>query len=439
MERVGDAGTRRRGEWARRLLAAFLLAFALLAPLSASADRYWEEGRPAAIAVVPAAEAVSQERAVGHLRALAVDIGSRPADSEAFRRAVGYARDHFESLGYRVTVQDFTYPEFKDLGSTLQLDAEGRRVAGQALFGSPNGDVTGQLVDVGLAKPGDLAGLPLEGKLALAKRGEIPFGEKAENVRKAGAVGIVVYNNESRPLSGRLDRATTIPVLGITAAEGQALLGQLAAGPTGARLVVKAQQEERPSANVIAEGGAPGLAGRVVVGAHLDSVAAGPGANDNGSGSAAVLELARVFAGRPEAEKLSFALFGAEELGLIGSGKYVASLGDGARSLRAMLNLDMVGVGDHFEIGGTGERSRDLGRRGLEAAQSLGYRAIPFDPGGASDHAPFAAAGVPAAMFHWTNDPNYHQPGDTAERVDGEKLAVTTRVVASVVESLLTE
>jgi aminopeptidase YwaD len=416
-----------------------LLAFALLAPMPARADLWWDEAATSAAVAVPAADAVSQEQAVAHVRALAVDVGSRPADSDAYRRAAVYARDHFESLGYRVTVQDFTYPDFKDLGSSLKLDAEGRQVAGLALVGSPNGEAIGQLVDVGLARTGDLNGLSLEGKLAFAKRGEIPFGEKAENVRKAGAVGMVVYNNEARPLNGRLDRPATIPVLGITQAEGEKLLGALRAAPTAARLVVDSRQEERPSANVVAEGGPPGVAGKVVIGAHLDSVPAGPGANDNASGSAAVLELARVFAGRPEADRLTFVLFGAEELGLIGSNRYVASLGDRARSLRAMLNLDMVAVGDRFEIGGTGERSRDLGRRGLEAARELGYRAIPFDPGGGSDHAPFASAGVPSIMFHWQSDPNYHSPNDTADKVDGEKLTTTTRVVARVVESLLTE
>jgi aminopeptidase YwaD len=172
-----------------------------------------------------------------------------------------------------------------------------------------------------------------------------------------------------------------------------------------------------------------------MVGAHLDSVPRGPGANDNASGSAAVLELARVFSGRPEQARLSFALFGAEEDGLIGSRRHVERLGvERAREYRAMLNLDMVAVGDRFEVGSTGERSRDLARRVTDAGSALGLRLGQFDARGSSDHAPFADAGVPAVMLHWRDDPNYHKPTDTADRIDPEKLTATTRVVASTIE-----
>ena len=151
-----------------------------------------------------------------------------------------------------------------------------------------------------------------------------------------------------------------------------------------------------------------------------------------------MLELARVFAGRPEQPRLSFALFGAEEDGLIGSRRHVERLGgERAREYRAMVNLDMVAVGDRFEVGTTGERSRDLTRRIVDAGDALGLRIGQFDARGSSDHAPFADAGVPAVMLHWRDDPNYHKPTDTADRIDPEKLANTTRVVASVLEELL--
>jgi aminopeptidase YwaD len=195
---------------------------------------------------------------------------------------------------------------------------------------------------------------------------------------------------------------------------------------------------DRPSANVIAHGGDPAASGRVLVGAHLDSVSAGPGANDNGSGSAATLELARVFAERPERERLSFVLFGAEEEGLWGSRRYVERLGDaGARRLRAMVNLDMVSVGSRFEIGAAGERSRDLARRAVDAAGDLGYKVGQFDAGGSSDHASFSAAGVPAIMLHWREDPNYHLPTDTIDKLDPEKLAASTRTAARLLEGML--
>src|SRR6185437_2506258 len=108
---------------------------------------------------------------------------------------------------------------------------------------------------------------------------------------------------------------------------GQQLLGLLAAGAVDGTLNVNAETQHSLATNVIAElpGSRPN-AGTVIFTAHLDSVPAGPGANDNGSGSAVVLELAHELASRPgeaRPETLRFALFGAEELGLDGSQYYV--------------------------------------------------------------------------------------------------------------------
>jgi Iap family predicted aminopeptidase len=417
-------------------LAALLLAVALVgAPAGAAPPRV--ERPPAAALAASAVEAVSSEEAYDHVQALSDQIGSRPGHTQAYFAAVAYAYERLTENGYRVTVEDFTYRHWEDRGSYLEVD--GGRVDGRALRWSGSGDVSAPLVEVGLARPSDLAGRRLDGQIALARRGEITFAAKAENVQAAGALGLVVFNHESGELNGSLSgphpEGARFPVLGVTAAEGERLRGVAGRGGA-AQLVAAAGVQERLSSNVIAHGG--GGPGRVLVGAHLDSVPMGPGANDNASGSAAVLELARVFAGRPEQARLSLALFGAEEDGLIGSQRHVARIGaEGTRQYRAMLNLDMVAVGDRFEVGTSGERSRDLAQRAVDAGRGLGLRIGQFDAGGASDHAPFAQAGVPTLMFHWREDPNYHRPTDTAGRIDPEKLAATTRVVAQMVAELL--
>lgn len=92
---------------------------------------------------------------------------------------------------------------------------------------------------------------------------------------------------------------------------------------------------------------------------------------------------------------------------------------------------------DRFEIGAGSERGRDLARRAIEASTEVGHTARSFEAGGASDHASFSGAGVPAIMLHWRDDPNYHQPTDTADRLDPEKLAISARTVARLVERLL--
>lgn len=411
-------------------------------PPAVARDVWWGGGpRATVVATQPAADAVSAELAFTHVAALADKIGPRPAAGPGFRQAVGYAREYLEGLGYEVTLEDFAYEHWEDLGSTLRLDAEGGVARGFAMRGSPARSVDGELVDVGLGRAADLAGIRLDGKIALARRGDIPFGGKAEQAQAAGAVGLVVYNSEAGDLHGLLDRESTIPVLGLSGAEGARLLRRVDTGAVGARLEVRVAEGTRTSSNVIAHGGKPGAPGQVIVGGHLDSVSVSPGANDNASGSAVVLELARVFAGRPEMPGLTFALFGAEEDGLWGSRRHVERLGDEtSRRYQAMINLDMVSVGDRFEVGGTGAQSRDLAERALAAARAAGtgQRVFSFDPGGASDHAPFAGAGVPVVMIHWRGDPNYHQPTDTPDEIDREKLAASARTVARLIEDLLT-
>jgi aminopeptidase Y len=345
------------------------------------------------------------------------DVGhaTRVDDTVGFTESVQYVKQQAEAAGYQVTVQNFTFDRFEETAppvlervspsshtytpdtdfSTMEYSGSGNvtaplAAAGGIVIPSPGGSTSGRAAS-------DFAGFP-GGAIALIQRGTCTFRLKSENAAAAGAVGVIIFNE------------------GNTADRQGAINGTLSP----------------PQFSL------PVVGASFAVGAHLDSVEAGPGANDNASGSAAVLELARVFASRPERERLSFVLFGAEEWGLWGSRRYVERIGEAeARRLRAMVNLDMVAVGDRFEIGAAGERSRDLQRRGLDAAAALGYRAGPFDAGGSSDHAPFGAAGVPAVMFHWREDPNYHQPTDTVDKLDPEKLAASARTVARLLEGLL--
>ena len=149
---------------------------------------------------------------------------------------------------------------------------------------------------------------------------------------------------------------------------------------------------ERPATNVIAT--RPGGAREVVIGAHYDSVSAGPGANDNGSGTAVLLELARATAGRVYPFTLRLVAFDAEELGLYGSKYYVHQYTPTSQSaLLAMINLDMVGVGERMAFGGDStlvahaiEHAGEVGQVG--GTQSEGTNS-------SSDHASFQAAGRP--------------------------------------------
>lgn len=174
----------------------------------------------------------------------------------------------------------------------------------------------------------------------------------------------------------------------------------------------------------------------VIVGAHHDSVARGPGANDDASGTAAVLELARVFANTPTSAEVRFALFGAEEHGLIGSRHYANQMSaeDVERTV-AMFQLDMIGARDAghltmFTVDGQPNTVTDLA---ASASSRVSYNEIPpFSMLGRSDHVPFYEKGIPAALFiHTPLEPWYHTPEDTIDKVDPDKVLDVTKIVGA--------
>ena len=147
----------------------------------------------------------------------------------------------------------------------------------------------------------------------------------------------------------------------------------------------------------------------------------GPGANDNASGVAVLLETARVLAASGDSEGVCLVAFGAEEMGLLGSQRFVADLsGDEREALQGMVNLDMVGVGDQWQLFGSEELVQDVD---AEAA-SLGLDPVPVElsSGLTSDQNSFIAAGIPAVLIHRFDDPRYHSAEDQAQFVEPQLL-----------------
>ena len=388
----------------------------------------------------PAVGAFSGAAARAQVDALAVQIGSRPAGSAGYDQAVQYAVDQLQQWGYQPALQSLPVQTYDDRGSQLDVTSGGGlHVAASTLTYSVGGQVEAPLVAAGAGQLADLASVDARGKIALVQRGVLRFSDKVANAAAAGAVGVVVYNDSAGPVQGSLTGPEAVPAVTISGDSGQHLLNLLAAGAVTARLGVDASIDQRSATNVIAElpGSRPG-AGSVVLGAHLDTVPAGPGANDNGSGSAVVLELAHELAQRSPADRpltVRFALFGAEELGLYGSRYYVQSLSDAERqAIVADINLDMVGVGQSWRFGGT----EDLVQRALGAAGEIGERALPLRGpiAGASDHASFLDAGIPAVFLYRIEDPNYHTANDRAEFVDPVALGQAGTIALKILDSL---
>jgi hypothetical protein len=197
--------------------------------------------------------------------------------------------------------------------------------------------------------------------------------------------------------------------------------------------------------NVIASkspsGSAPGRI--IIVSAHLDSInleggpsAPAPGADDNASGSAGVLEIARIVRDRQSRDELRFILFGGEELGLLGSRRYVASLSASERStIAGVINMDM--------IGSLNSPSRGVLLEGAAVSQALidglseaasTYTDLTIETSlhpFSSDHVPFIEKGVPAVLAIESSDNanhTIHSARDTVERIDYDLLTGILRM-----------
>ena len=253
----------------------------------------------------------------------------------------------------------------------------------------------------------DFAGFPA-GNIALIRRGNCTFAIKATNAYNAGASGVVIYNNAPGVINGTLGNGFTlnIPVTSVEQAVGD----QLAATPgLVLRLKTDTFRGIATTYNVLAETQDGDPNNVIMVGAHLDSVNAGPGINDNGSGSAAILEVAEQMAKVKPRNKVRFAWWGAEESGLVGSTYYVNNLSQAERDkITLYLNFDMVGSPNHVFFIYDGDDSDAVGAgpgpdgsaqiektfEGFFTMAGQPYKGTDFS--GRSDYGPFIAVGIPA-------------------------------------------
>jgi Zn-dependent M28 family amino/carboxypeptidase len=429
-------------------------------------------------------KAVRPKRILQHLREFQVvadRYGDRAAGHEGYNASSRYVEAKLRQAGYEPRRQwfDFTYTRVK----TNKLTADGAAIHNQVLTGSPStpeGGVTSQLVapidPLGCAAA-DWSGVDATGKIALVNRGTCTFAIKSTLAKAAGAAGVVIWNNVPGEFTGgTLGESTPelAATTGITQAAGQALVTKLAAGPVPATLDLDILVEERRTWNVIAETGKGRSSNVVMAGAHLDSVQDGPGINDNGSGSATLLETAIRLKKFEKAldNKVRFAWWGAEELGLLGSTHYVNDLvANGPAALddiATYLNYDMVGspnyvvgVYDADESSAPASAPVPAGSIETERAYRKYFRAIGQPVvdtafSGRSDYQAFIVNGVAAGgLFSGGDgiktaeevklfggragiayDPKYHTPADDYANVNRRSVNIMSNAIAHMMISL---
>ena len=425
---------------------------------------------PGASTLGPAITAAGLQERLDDLAGVSAGDGFRSVGSGGFDAAAELVVANLKTSGWQVHEDAFTTPAFVDGGgSSVVVDGQTFAAGDVApLVFAPGGDVSGPIVAIdwddsgppgkGCAVAG-YGGLPA-GAIVLVRPGGCFRRQQVLSAQEAGAAGFLA--GYPAAAAGAVLRPTlihpgllTIPAAGVTGPVGDALAVAAAAGGT-ARLVSNATTAPAATRSIIAElpGSEPGLV--VMLGAHLDSVVDGPGLNDNGSGVAALLELARALGGSHPRATIRLGFWSAEELGLHGSTHYVVGLTDAEReAILVYLNADMVASPNGFA--GVYDASNPPSSPGirdllLAAVTRAGGSPIKLDVGAGSDHVPFDKAGIPTggvfsgevspvsdaeaaasgATAGLPADPCYHQACDDGSDLDVDLARVLTTALADV-------
>lgn len=390
-----------------------------------------------------------------------------------------YIHKHLEALSdyYDISWQPFTtlYSDYH-----VSLTVNGTDQSAGRLTYSPMGQVEAPIVAV-FNKGCEAADFPaeVEGNIALIVRGGCAYGLKSAYAGAAGAAGVVIYNN----IDGDAEIWGTLiepsrpqgpypPSIMVSQTAGEALAAAVTSGEVVGNLTVNGVLEDRVTMNLFAQTKGGDQNNVLVLGAHADSVAAGPGIQDNASGVSCLLEVALALAKYNTTNAVRFAWWSAEEFGLIGSQYYVnQTSAEDLDKIKLYLNFDMI-ASPNFKLSvydGDASNSPDgvaAGPAGSGEAEALlvqyfsdvGRSSTPVYFNDRSDYAAFLAAGIPAggpftgaeglktkaqaAAFGGTAgvayDPNYHLEGDTVDNLSMEAFLVNTQATAYAVATYAT-
>ncbi|CAH0039491.1 unnamed protein product [Clonostachys solani] len=310
----------------------------------------------------------------------------------------------------------------------------------------------------------------VSGSVALVHRGSCTFALKSQNAKTAGAIGVIFWNNEnagvvSGTYGGILDDA--VPGGGISQADGEALVALSSNTTLTTSLEIATVIElvqSRASNNVIATSKYGSPDNVLFIGAHSDSVSAGPGINDDGSGTIGLLETAIQLAKYSTKAQIKFGWWTAEESGLLGSTYYVGTLSaEELLKIRLYLNFDMIASPNYIlgHYDGDGSEFGEAGPAGSAEAEhffeeyyeSNGFNHTATEFNGRSDYGPFLDAGVPCGGLdagadevktqEWVDkfggtlgailDPNYHSAEDDVANLNEFCFGVMSKGIAHAV------
>lgn len=299
------------------------------------------------------------------------------------------------------------------------------------------------------------------GNIVLVARGVCPFGDKSINAGKSGAAGVIIFDDEA-PLHGTLGSPTgdEVPTVSISTKDAKTFIDALKKNPTKkfeTTLYVDSYVKLIKTLNIIAETRGGDHDNVVSLGAHSDSVAEGPGINDDGSGTISLLEVAKQLSKFKVNNAVRFAWWAAEEEGLLGSYAYAQSLSPEENAkLRLFMDYDMMASPNYeYQVYDANNVDHPNGSGDLKdlyidwyTQHGLNYTMVPFD--GRSDYVGFIDAGIPAGGIatgaegvktkkgqekfggeagKWF-DPCYHQLCDDLSNPDYTAWVINTKLIA---------
>ena len=388
----------------------------------------------------------NQDRLWRHMPVLCEEIGPRLSGTAGDERAAAYIAESFRDSGAEVEIQNFACPGWDHEFTELTLFAEDgpAEIPALAQTFSQGCDVEAELVEVVTQHQVEYAP-DLEGKIFVV-HGEMGAGirsDRSRNLlameeRRPAAIIVFAHHRDTILTKQLRDPFIRVPAVGVSAADGARLLRNVG---RRARVRVGARRYDSVSHNVI--GRLPGKGpGRVVLGAHYDTAANTPGAKDDASGVAVVLEVCEALAGLERGLSVDCIAFGAEEYGrhsiALGSVEYVRRHPDAVKETRAAVQVDGVGtvVGAHTAhlTGWSADEKEEIVRTLRRFPEYVVDEERVFS----SDHRVFHEHGAPTVAFMNSEVSSLyiHTPLDTLDQISPEKLTFAAEAVGAVVALL---
>ncbi|EDU46237.1 leupeptin-inactivating enzyme 1 precursor [Pyrenophora tritici-repentis] len=409
---------------------------------------------------------IKTEKLMGNLEAFddiaKANGGNRAFGLPGYAASVDYMLAKTQNTHFKTWTQDF--PALFNQISSISFSVSNTSYRVIGLSYSPSTTSEGLTLPLVLGASGPegctneaYENLDVAGKIVLVQRGSCPDGTTLAGRMKpaaaAGASAVIIYASDTANVTGGTlsnPNPAYVSTGYINLSDAEPLVARLQAGEAVTAYFQQTQTvETRITQNVFTETKDGDPTNVIMLGAHLDSVQAGAGINDDGSGSTLILEIAKALRRFNVKNKVRFAWWGAEENGLLGSKYYTQNLlPSEANNILTYLNFDMVSRGYFGVFDGDGSSFNLSGAAGSAAIEQLFVKhfekeGVPVTPArftGGSDYQSFMNIGKPVGGLHTgtgvAQDPCYHQACDTIDNPNPETLTINAKAAAHVLSIL---